>query len=153
MGSESAHMLGLVSPELQLKFQSPALTFEELSQLMDDYVEWGQQCIANKMKHVYDYIFCAELLRQVILWAEAGQHQMLMMIVSSHAFFECHMLCWHSIGYSIAEVGRILFTELLAKECASDPTNNMDIVGVSIYMQKYNHIHLAATYNCAGVYV
>ena len=39
MGSESAHMLGLVSPELQLKFQSPALTFEELSQLMDDYVE------------------------------------------------------------------------------------------------------------------
>ena len=42
MGSESAHMLGIVSQELQIKFQSPELTFEELSKLMDDYVEWAQ---------------------------------------------------------------------------------------------------------------
>ena len=46
------------------------------------------------------------------------------------------ILCVHAqapdtTGYCIAEIGRILFTELLAKECASDPMNNMDIVGVS----------------------
>ena len=39
MGSESADMLNLVTPDLQLKFTSPQLTIEELSQLMDAYVE------------------------------------------------------------------------------------------------------------------
>ena len=39
MGSESADMLNFVTPDLQLKFTSPELTIEELSQLMDAYVE------------------------------------------------------------------------------------------------------------------
>ena len=39
-------------------------------------------------------------------------------------------ICLHT-GYCIAEVGRILFSELLAKECARDPGNNLDVVCVS----------------------
>ena len=35
------------------------------------------------------------------------------------------------LGYSVAEVGKIVLFQLFAKQCSSNPNNNIDIVSVS----------------------
>ena len=40
------------------------------------------------------------------------------------------------IGYSIAEVGKIVLFQVFAKQCASDPNNKIDVVSVSHFTSR-----------------